>query len=516
MKKNKVFLTGATGNMGYQVLSALAKELDDFELVLLVLDTWEDRKKLSPYKTQKGVRIVQGDMTNYATVKECVQDADLVIHMGALVSPAADHHPEKVMDVNYGSTMHILNAIYELNQQNATALVFIGTVAQTGDRQVPLHWGRVGDPIKPSVFDYYAVSKTAAEREVIESGLKRWVSLRQTGIMGPAMCKIRDGIILHNGSTNCLEYVSDRDSGTMIRNLCVYYRNGTLPEGFWTHIYNVGGGESCRMDSGSLYLELFKRLGLRHPGEVIPPYYLATQNFHGQFYLDSDKLESYLHFRNDSMEYFFSCYRKELGFGGTIIRFLCKNPVLDMLISKILRYEFRKMALLELGTLWSLKNRKKEYVEVFWGGFRLWKKLQKEKAYPLLDLELQEKRVVSHGYDESIPGEALTLKDIADAAEFRGGKCLSTNMKQGCMEEPLQFTCCFHHVFYASPKLILEGGHWCPECENQSWNYGTRAKKDPFFAQVWNPIHKRRPTREYPKQYHPLGYRLNKRIQNNL
>ena len=31
------------------------------------------------------------------------------------------------------------------------------------------------------MFDYYAVSKIAAERYVIESGLKYWVSLRQTG-----------------------------------------------------------------------------------------------------------------------------------------------------------------------------------------------------------------------------------------------------------------------------------------------------------------------------------------------
>ena len=35
-------------------------------------------------------------------------------------------------------------------------------VAETGDRMPPVHWGRVGDPIKPSMFDYYAVSKVAA------------------------------------------------------------------------------------------------------------------------------------------------------------------------------------------------------------------------------------------------------------------------------------------------------------------------------------------------------------------
>ncbi len=40
-----------------------------------------------------------------------------------------------------------------------TKFVYIGTVAETGDRMPPIHWGRVGDPIKPSMFDYYAVSK---------------------------------------------------------------------------------------------------------------------------------------------------------------------------------------------------------------------------------------------------------------------------------------------------------------------------------------------------------------------
>ena len=46
---------------------------------------------------------------------------------------------------------------------------------------------------------------------------------------------------------------------------------------------------------------------------------------------------------------------------------------------------------------------------------------------------------------------------------------------------------------------ILEGGHWCPECERKSWNYGRRAKVDPFFAQVWDPLHEPGELREYPK-----------------
>ena len=86
------------------------------------------------------------------------------------------------------------------------------------------------------------------------------------------------------------------------------------------------------------------------------------------------------------------------------------------------------------------------------------------------------------------------------AAEFRGGKCLSETMEKGDWTGKLRFQCAFGHTFEASPRLVLEGGHWCPQCERESWNYAARAKVDPFFAQVWNPMLTAvEPAREYPK-----------------
>lgn len=57
------------------------------------------------------------------------------------------------MEINYGSTRNLIRAVYEPGQQEHTRLVYIGTVAETGDRMPPIHWGRVGDPIKPSITD---------------------------------------------------------------------------------------------------------------------------------------------------------------------------------------------------------------------------------------------------------------------------------------------------------------------------------------------------------------------------
>ena len=58
----------------------------------------------------------------------------------------------------------------------------------------------------------------------------------------------------------------------------------------------------------------------------------------------------------------------------------------------------------------------------------------------------------------------LGIEDMRQAAEFRGGKCLSATMTKGDLATKLEWECAFGHRFSASPALILLGGHWCEEC----------------------------------------------------
>lgn len=53
----------------------------------------------------------------------------------------------------------MIKAIKEQPDPDKVHFVYVGTVAETGARTYPIHWGRVGDPINPSIFDYYALSK---------------------------------------------------------------------------------------------------------------------------------------------------------------------------------------------------------------------------------------------------------------------------------------------------------------------------------------------------------------------
>jgi hypothetical protein len=96
---------------------------------------------------------------------------------------------------------------------------------------------------------------------------------------------------------------------------------------------------------------------------------------------------------------------------------------------------------------------------------------------------------LDHGFDESKPTEELDIADMRQAAEFRGGKCLSETMTKGDMYTPLKWSCAFGHEFEATPYLILFAGHWCKECDCGEWKYGEIADVNPFFAQVWKPLH---------------------------
>lgn len=500
VERLSVFMTGAGGGMGYESFRQMLPDLGRlYDLVILVRDSEKNRNLFEKHQGTPGLTIRYGDLLNADDVAFCVKNSDMCLHIAAFVSPQADYYPEKAMKNNYGSTRNIIEAVRKNGKSGTYKFVYIGTVAETGDRMPPIHWGRVGDPIKPSMFDYYAVSKVASERYVIESGLRYWVSLRQTGIMGPAMAKIRDAIQFHNCLENVLEYVSDRDSGRAMRNLAAFDAEGSLDESFWRHIYNIGGGESCRVSTLEMYEKMYGELGFRTLDPVIEPKYNATRNFHGQYYLDSDKLEEYLHFRSDSMQYFYDAYLDELGSSRGAAKVMTKFPLGQKLMGSIIRKTFKPLLESEHGTKHWLDENMEDHIEAYWGSRKAWEAIPQKVSDMKRFTDWDKVIRLDHGYDETKPESELDYSDMKGAASFRGGELVSEEMTKGDWETKLRFRCAFGHEFDASPRLVLEGGHWCPECERKSWNYGNRAKVDPFFAQVWKPLHDDDEIREYPK-----------------
>ena len=102
---------------------------------------------------------------------------------------------------------------------------------------------------------------------------------------------------------------------------------------------------------------------------------------------------------------------------------------------------------------------------------------------------------LDHGYDEH--KKNLDINDLRSAAKFRGGK-LTSRKWDGDLYSQLNWGCAFGHSFTARPFTVLKAGHWCPKCE-ATWNGDERAKKNPFFAQVWYADHSTLENNKYPK-----------------
>lgn len=478
MSENKktVFLTGATGTMGKAGLLELVNRLDHFNVVVLARPSQINHEKLAPYEGK--IRVVWGDLTKYEDVLDGVTGADFVLHVGGMVSPAADYKPKSTRRVNLTAAENIIKAVLAQPEDKQPKVVYIGSVAQLGARNEPIHWGRTGDPIQISVYDHYAISKSIAERMFVESGIKHWVSLRQSGILYPAILKNYDPIMFHVPIRGVLEWATVEDSGRVLANVC----EDDVPEEFWNRFYNIGSGKEYRLSNYEFECLLLEAISCPRPEKIFDSNWFVLRNFHGHWYQDSDELEKYLHFRANTpiKEYF-----AEMGKSVPWYYHLSKIVPPFILKKAMKPMAFKK----DLGTQDWILSKDERRISAYYGSYEKYKAIPSWKDFDLSHPSDDSSFRLNHGFDETKPVSELALDDMKQAAEFRGGKCLSESMEKGDMRTKLKWQCQFGHEFEASPNLILFGGHWCPECLPMPWNYDEIAKGNPFFAQVWNPAH---------------------------
>ena len=493
--KKRIFLTGATGVMGTATLTELLARGDKFAITALVRDTKRNRQKMERYGDS--VSVVWGDLTCYDDVLKGVSGADYVLHVGGMVSPSADYKPKSVLEVNVSAAENVVKAVKAQPNSDAIKVVYIGSVAQTGDRREPLHWARTGDPIFPSIFDYYAISKCRAERIFAESGLKHWVSLRQSGILYPAILKNMDPIMFHVPIRGVLEWATVEDSGRLLANLC----EDDLPEEFWCKFYNIGSGAQYRLTNYDFECYLLKCINCPAPEKIFDVKWFATHNFHGQFYLDSDKLEEDLHFRaNIPVADYFAQMAKSLPWYFSLAK-IAPAWVIKPFMRLIAKDKI-------FGTLGWLERNNEQRIKAYFGSREEREQIgswEEMRDIHLADMASAER--LSHGYDESKPLAELDIEDMREVAAFRGGKCLSESTVKGDLATKLEWECAFGHRFSASPALVLLGGHWCDECMPAPWRFDEEAKRNPFLAQVWS---KMRPEGDGGQEYgtaQPENYR---------
>lgn len=352
--KKTVFLTGATGNMGWAGFQELYKRKDRFDIRLLARDSDKNRKMLKKYLSDPSVTVVWGDLTCYEDVLQGVSGSDYVLHVGGMVSPAADYYPEKTLKVNVTAAENVVKAVLAQPNKDDMKVVYIGSVAQYGDRNPPHHWGTVDDPQVPAKFDMYALSKIRSEEIFAQAGLKKWVSLRQSGILYPGILKVVNPTAFHVPVRGVLEWATIEDSGRLLAQVCEDW----VPEEFWNRAYNISSGAQYRMTNYEFETRLLNGLGLPGPEKVFEPQWFALKNFHGMWYRDADVLEDYLHFRaNVPVDKYFDTMKSKLPWYYSLA-FLAPAWAVKLFMKP---YAFEK----GMGTQWWVKNDQEKFLAYY-------------------------------------------------------------------------------------------------------------------------------------------------------
>jgi len=291
----RILLTGASGAVGKEVLRQL------FELTGKVEVTVFDKKSAGSNsfyrKFRKNIRIIYGDISDKEDVREACKNIDVVIHLAALIPPLADKYPDLANAVNVTGTKNLIECIESLSPE--AFLLYSSSISVYGDRNAnPLI--RTTDLLKPSDRDEYARTKIEAEKLIINSRLK-WSIFRLTAIMGINNHK-PSAIMFHMPLDTRLEIATPGDTGRAFVNALDH------PDELNKKIYNLSGGEKCRINYRDFLSRSFEIFGL---GKLdFKENSFAEKNFHCGYYEDGDLLNKILDFRRETIEHYFLNLKK--------------------------------------------------------------------------------------------------------------------------------------------------------------------------------------------------------------
>lgn len=471
MGRTRVLVTGASGNLGRVVIRELRERADRIAVLALMRPSEHGRAVLEAFGDMDDLEVAWGDLTDAASVASCVRRVDVVLHLGAVVSPFADEHPDLARSVNVGGIRNLIAAVQALPDPAAVAVVGIGSVAETGSRNPPLHWGRVGDPVRVSQFDEYGQTKVVAERELVDSGLPKWAWLRLGGIFHPGVLEIRDPIMTHTPFGAVMEWVSAEDAARLLANLC----ETQVPESVWGGIHDVGGGEGCRLTNWQLQTAIAAALGVRDVRRWYDRDWFALKNFHGQWFTDSDRLEQLVPFRRDTFD---DALGRAIAAAPASLRAAGRVPAWI-----VKQFAMRPLTRMPRGTMAAIRDGDEARIAAYFGSRAAWEAIGDWSTFePPAPSRVP--TLLDHGYDESRHPSDWTGADYRAVAAHRGGRMLSAEVTRGDVTSRLAWRCAFGHEFLASPRLVLSGGHWCPVCVAEPAGYERQAERNAFLAQV--------------------------------
>lgn len=312
----RVLLTGGSGAVGQNVLKQLVEE-KKIELVAFDIKTKKSMRFYAPFLNKMSV--VYGDISKREDLISACQGIDAVIHLAAIIPPLADQNPQLAHQVNVVGTQNLLSLVEE-NSPNAFFL-YASSVSVYGNRLIDPYI-KIGDPLLPSVGDEYAKTKILAEESIQKSRLD-WSIFRLSAIMGVDNHQISP-LMFHMPLDTSMEITTPQDTGRAF--VHALHKREQLSK----QIFNLGGGEACRISYEEFLSTSFKIFGL---GELnFPRNSFAENNFHCGYYADGDELENIVHFRRDTITSYFEAVKKSVSplkkFFASLFRGIIKRHLL--------------------------------------------------------------------------------------------------------------------------------------------------------------------------------------------
>lgn len=309
--KNKinVLLTGASGGVGNEVLKQL-HDAKKYNITVFDIKTSHSVKIFAPYKSE--IEIIYGNIADKQDIETACKNKDAVIHLAAIIPPLADEEPELANKVNTGGTENLIKCL-EAFSPNAF-LLYSSSISIYGDRVINPYIA-ISDPLKPSVGDAYALTKIAAEN-LIKSSKLDWSIFRLCAVMGKHKVS---KLMFHQPLNTSFEIATLRDTARAF--VHAIHKQEELSK----RIFNLGGGEACRIIYDDFLERSFKIAGL---GKLdFTPKSFAERNFHCGFYADGDELEDILHFRKDTIETYFEDQKRNTSFLKKAFTALLRGPI---------------------------------------------------------------------------------------------------------------------------------------------------------------------------------------------
>lgn len=283
----KILLTGASGTIGIEIFKQLvfAKSI---ELIVFDLGTRHNNITFEPFR--KYIHLIYGSLTNPSDIEKIPAGVDAVIHLAALIPPASGKKPETTRQINVEGTRKLITYLEKTSPY--AFFIYSSSVSVYGDR-IKNPGISVKDKINPGNEDVYGQSKAKAEMIIQESSLD-WTIFRLAAIMKNH--KISK-LMFHMPLATELEICTPEDTARAFIN-AMEHKNELNKR-----IFNLGGGENCRINYQGFLNRSFEMFGL---GKLnFPSKAFADYNYHCGIFLDGDKLENILHFRKDNLEKYF-------------------------------------------------------------------------------------------------------------------------------------------------------------------------------------------------------------------